>query len=196
MKTGKSHPDIQPQSPSPSASSSPALPLLFYYSYYVIYGFLTSPHCLEFATPCCQISVWSIQAQCSCCQLSPFVPSPPHYLGAVFVPGFNFRYVTFIITTISHSNLERVSVLAGLVVRLFPVCNVACHLDYLFCILHRAFFIFFRPCCLFHGCGILCASSCPSTIPCIKMSIPFGQFCVYLFVCFSALLRPILNILF
>jgi len=123
----ESHLDIKPHSPSPSASSSSALTLLFYYSYYVIYGFLSSPHCLEFATPCCQISVWSIQSQCSAANCLRLSLALPITCGLCWFQGLNSGTLRSL--SLPSVSLKSGTILsAGLVVRRFPVPNVAFHL--------------------------------------------------------------------
>jgi len=122
-----SHLDIKPHSPSPSACSSSALTLLFYYSYYVIYGFLSSPHCLEFATPCCQISVWSIQSQCSAANCLHLSLALPITCGLCWFQGLNsgtLRSLSLPSVSLNSGTIHS----AGLVVRRFPVSNVAFHL--------------------------------------------------------------------
>lgn len=122
----ESHLDIKPHSPSPSASSSSALPL-FYYSYYVIYGFLSSPHCLEFATPCCQISVWSIQSQCSAANCLRLSLALPPTCGVHWFRGLNSGTLCSL-SWPSVALKSGTSLSAVLVVRRFTISNVAFHL--------------------------------------------------------------------
>jgi len=152
-----------------------------------------------------------------CCQLSPFVPSPSHYLWTVLVPGFKFRYVTFIIITICLTQIWNDSLRwPGCPSFSCPECSFSSDLS---CVLRPACFIFLRPSCLFHDCDILCTLcvwSCPSTVPCIKnFHTPWPAKCrvllsvcvcvcvcvcvwVGVWVCYfvSALFCALLNVLF